>query len=292
MLPVIADQQIQRGTAATLSWQNVDGDGEPAAPAGAVTVSVERSDGTVVLSPGTATSGSGDNPRTVALTAVQNADLDLLTVTWTDTGDASSHVTVVEVVGGFYFTVAEARSSDPALENDTKYPQPALVAARRQVEEEFERICDVAFVPRYRRDVVPVGCHSLLLAPQIRVVRSVATVAGNGTETAWTDEQLDWLRFEDWGVVQLLGNPVPSAAVAIAYEHGYDRPPSEVKRAALQRLRYLLSQPLTGLPDRATSFSVAEGGTYKLDQAGATKTGIPDIDAVLHRWSMRVPGVA
>ena len=97
-----ADQQILRGSAATLSWQNLDGNGEPAAPAGTVTVGILRDDGTELVAAGTATAGTGSDPRTYALAATANTLLDRLVVTWTDGGDASVHVTYVEVVAPFH----------------------------------------------------------------------------------------------------------------------------------------------------------------------------------------------
>jgi len=60
-------QRILRATAASLSWQPLDGDGEPADP-GTVTVGVVSSDGATVVAAGTATSGSASDPRTAALT--------------------------------------------------------------------------------------------------------------------------------------------------------------------------------------------------------------------------------
>lgn len=289
----MADQQILRGISATLSWQNVDGNGEAAAPAGAVTIGVVNAAGATVVAAGTATSGTGTDPRTYILTAANNTSLDLLTATWTDAGDGSTHVTTIEVVGGYYFSLAEARASDPVLANDTKYPDEALRLARRQVEEEFERICDVAFVPRYRRQTVwPQSSYSVLLdRPMLRRIRAVAQVSSNGTATAWTSTQLGTVVL-DGSVLRVRTGLGFLGESIVDYEHGYDSPPAEVKRAALQRLRYVASQPLTGLPDRATSFSVAEGGTYRLDTAGAYKTGMPDVDAVLGRWSRRVPGLA
>jgi hypothetical protein len=43
----------------------------------------------------------------------------------------------------------------------------------------------------------------------------------------------------------------------------------------------------TGVPDRAISFQVADGGSYRLAMPGAYSTGIPEIDAVYARYSLR-----
>lgn len=296
MTEIVADQQILRGVAGTLSWQNLGSDGEAAAPAGAVTVTVTRADGTAIAT-GAATSGTGSDPRTYTLTAANNGVLDLLTVVWTDAGDGSTHTTYVEVVGGYYFTVAEARASDASLTDTSKYPTAAIVAARREVEEEFERICQVAFVPRFATVTFDgSGGASLLLdRSPIRAIRSVRDYTDGDSYTAWTVDELAAIVLTEWGSATSRAGKTFRAGsqnLVVAFEHGMTRPPAEVKRAALTRLRSRLNWAKSGIPDRATSFSVAEGGTYQLSTAGAFSTGIPDVDAVLARYSRRVPGVA
>lgn len=273
----VADQRILRDVAATLTWQPIGSDGEIAAPSDPVTVQVNRADGTELLAAGTATDGDDEEPRTVALPASDTQYLDLLTVTWTDDDDAT-FTTYVEIVGGYYFTLAEARASDTVLQNDTKYPDELLIEARRTVEEEFETICGVAFVPRFTREVTTV---SHLRWPLIRRLRNISTWTGLLYEP-WTD--ISYIVADDQGVLSWLACGV---RYQIDYEHGYDRPPAEVKAAALIRLRDRASTALKGIPDRATSFSVAEGGTYRLDQAGLNSTGIPDVDATLARHDHR-----
>lgn len=292
----VADQQILRGVAATLSWQNLGSDGEIAAPSGAVTVGVTRADGTVLVSPGTATSGSGSDPRTYSLTSANNQLLDLLTVTWTDGGDSSTHTTYVDVVGGYYFTIAEARLSDASLFDGNKYTNAAIATARREVEEEFERICGVAFVPRFRREVQSGtgGAELLLDMQEPRVIRGVRNYTDLTGYTDWTSDELSSLVLDDWGLISSRTGVTFECGnqnLVIAYEHGHSRPPGEVKRAALTRLRSRLNMALSAVPDRASQFTVTEGGTYRLDTAGALKTGLPDVDGVLDRYSRRAPGV-
>lgn len=268
----VADQRILRGTAATLTWQPLGSDGEIAAPADPVTVQVNRADGTELLAAGTATSGSDNSPRSVVLPATDTQYLDLLTVVWTDADD-STWTTYAEIVGGFYFTIAEARASDPALSNDTKYPTPALIEARNAVELEIETICGVAFVPRFTIEVIT---GRRLTWPQIRRLRNVSSWDGI-TYDPWTD--ITYLNPSDQGVIYGLG----CSQYRVEYEHGYDRPPADIKAAALVRLRHRVSAPLSGIPDKATTFSVAEGGTYGLMRAGIDTFGIDDVDSVLAR---------
>lgn len=291
----VADQRALRGVAATLSWQNIDADGSAAAPAGTVTVGVTKADGTEVL-PGTATSGAGSSPRTVALTAAHTAELNLLTATWTDGGDLSAHTTLVELVGGYYFSVAEARASDSTLADTAKYPDAAILVARREVEDDFEQICDVAFVPRYRRERLDgTGCGELLLpTPHVRRVVSIREYSSPTTYQSWSAGELAGIQAHPTG--RLVSSQRHFAwgdrNLVIEWEHGHDRPPGRVKTAGMRYLRYRLNESLSAIPDRATGFTVTDGGTYRLDTASRWKVGVPDIDAELERWSMRVDGFA
>lgn len=291
-----ADQRILRGVAATLSWQNVDSDGTAAAPAGAVTVRVQQADGTDLLAAGTATDGTTSDPRTVDLTAAQTATLDLLTVTWSDAGDSSTHTTYVEIVGGYYFSVDDARSADASLVDGGKYTADDIVAARREVEDEFETICGVAFVPRYRRVTLSgTGSTRLLLDdPVIRTVRSVRSYSdwGAASYTELSTDELADIQYDDVGVLTGATWVYGTRNLVVEYEHGYDRPPAEIKRAAITRLRARLNMARSGIPDRATSFVSSDGGTFRLDTPGMYKTGQPEVDAVLARYSLRIPSIA
>jgi hypothetical protein len=290
----VADQQILRGTAGTLSFQGLDSGGEPGDP-GTVTVGVTRADGSALVTPGTATTGTGSAPRTSPLTAVQTASLDFLAVTWTASG--VTYPTVVEVVGGFYFPIATARARDTAIADDVKYPLAAMQAVRAEVEDEFERICDVAFVPRYRRQALSgTGCPDLFLPLSMpRRVVAVSELAPDGTATAWTAGEVAGVRIDgETGKVcsPLRSFPRGTRNVVVAWEHGYDRPPADVAQAAMLRLRHRATRPKSATPERAQSFQIEGGTVYRLDAADRTGTGIPDIDAVLDRWSLAIPGVA
>lgn len=296
MTSTVADQQVLRGAAATLSWQHLDADGEPTDP-GTTTVGVTRADGTVLVAPGTATVVDG-TARTAALTPAQTASLDLLAVTWTVSG--VTYPTVVEIVGGYYFTIAQARASDSALANDTKFPTAELLGHRRDVEDEFEEICKVAFVPRYRRQRVDGRGDGSLLLPVgwPRRIVAVSDVADDGTTAAWSVGDVAGIRVDPSGsgsgVITSPVRPFPwgSLNVLIAWEHGYDRPPPEVRTAALTRLRHRATRPRSAIPDRAETFQIDGGTVYRLDSAGRTHTGIADVDAVLDRYSLDIPGIA
>ncbi len=272
-------QRILRGTTATLRWTKLDADGSPTAAVPTTTVEVRRADGNVLVAAGTATqAGSSASERTFALTSAQTALLDVLTAVWTD-GDVVQE-TRVEIVGGFYFSLAQARSVDRSLEDVSRYPTAEVLATRQEVEEEFEAICEVSFVPRFRRVVLR---GRALPDPLVRRIRSV-NVGG----VAYTAAQVAAVSFDPAGIVNL---PTRGEAT-IEYEHGWDAPPADLRRAAITRLRSRLNAAKSAIPERATSFSFTEGGGYRLDTPGEHKTGIPDVDAVLERYQRRSPVVA
>lgn len=286
---LVADQRIARGVAATLAYQFVDAGGAAAAPAGTATVGITRADGTTLVAAGTATSGASTAPRTYALTAANNLLLDLLTVTWTDSGDGSTHTTLVEVVGGFYFSVAQARAAEPSLQDTVKYPTVDVEARRREVEDEAEDICGVSFVPRYRRVTLNGTGGSGLIAPDT-MLRTVRSVTADGT--AWTAGQLATVTLSEYGTLSLTSGVWPwgTRNVVIAYEHGYDRPPTGLTVAALTRLRSRLNLVKSDIPDRAERYLAVEGGAFQLSMPREYMTGLPEVDAVYQRYSLRVPG--
>lgn len=275
-------QRILRGVAAQLTLGLLDADGAAADAAGALTVEVRRSDGTVVVAAGSATEHPGTGSYRRALTPAQNNELDELTATWTDAGDASTHTTAHEVVGAYYFDLAAMRASDPSLADATRYPAADLLAARQEVEEEAERICGQAFVPRFRRATVADVAGELELTDhRIRSVRSL----GVGSIT------VDPTKISIAG--RVLSGSWPSGTATVAYTYGWDAPPADLRRAALTRLRHKVNASRSGVPDRAVSFAVAEGGTYRLDTPSATRTGLPEVDAVYARYTVpRIPGMA
>ncbi len=289
MAVTVADQQILAGAAATLTATWLDSTGEiDTSITSNVTVGVARADGTEVIA-NTQAATTEDGVSTVALDPADTAQLDWLTATWTHGPSEATITSVVEVVGGFYLSVAQARELEPGIADAGTYPDAEVRRVRAEVEDEFEAICGVAFVPRFHQ--VRYGsnpaCHDLVLPyPRVRRIRSIIGPAG-----PWTNDQI--------GAVGL--NALPgvlrarsgwTGPLTIAFEHGYDRPPPELVAAAALRIRHRLNRPVSGVPDRATSFSVTEAGTYRLDQAGRYKTGIPDVDAVLARRSERGPTIA
>lgn len=291
----VPSQQILIGSSATLTFQPCGSDGEPAAPAGTVTVGVTKADGTAVVAPGTATTGTGSSPRTYAL-AAQTA-LNLLTVTWTDAGDSSAHTQLVEVVGGYWFSRAQAILHDSNLADGAKYPPERISAVRAEVEAEFEDVTNVAWVPRFRRvQLAGSGsCDLVLPDVMIRTLRSVRAYASDlATYDTFDADDLTGTVAKAWGVLHRSAGWSRDVVYVVEYEHGADQPPPDLRDAAITRLRHRLNMHRSGIPDRATSQTTESGQTYSLATPGLRGfiTGIPDVDMVLTRRTFMRDGIA
>ena len=145
---------------ATLTHQFVVGETATAAT-GTVTVAVTDAAGNAVSSGNATLSGV-----TYSYALAGQPLLNQLKVAWTGmfSGSSVTETDYAEIVGGFFFDLARARSSDASLSDTVKYPTANLVTARQEVEDECEMICDRAFVPRYRRAVLDgSGTADLLL---------------------------------------------------------------------------------------------------------------------------------
>lgn len=266
-------------------------DEAPTAATGGVTVTITRLDGTAVQS-GSATLG-GDGV-TYSFTFDGRDVLDVLLVAWSATiaGDAVVlDQDVIDVVGGFYFGLAEARDIDAVLTNTTKFPTSTIVARRIEVEDEAEMICHQAFVPRFAREVHSGGNRMLRLAwPHLRKIRSL-TVNGTAYDQAAIDsiggpEPLGLVRYSTSGA------PWPTGVgnIVIEYEHGLDRPPPTIIRGAKLRMKSLLLQNQSPLPDRAERIATTETGVVMLATENRESTGIPSVDACYLKFPGPRPG--
>lgn len=294
-------QRIARTAAETLSHTFYIGE-TPTDPTGTPTVAVVDATGAAVDS-GNATVVGGSTGRvTFALDPV--ATLEELTVSWTATvaGTTVVETDYVEVVGGFFFGLAEGRASDASLADTSKYTLDDLIRARIEVESECENICDRAFVPRYLRAVLDgTGTSELLLVhpspnrsvADVRTVRSIGMApALDETFVAFDAGQLAAVAVATDGTLRRTDGAVFTegrANVVVELEYGWDYPPPDLVKAAKIRFRSRLNLNKTGIPDRASSFTITDGGTFRLDMPGAWKTGVPEVDAGYQRYSRR-PG--
>lgn len=258
-----------------------------------VTVAITDANGDPVQS-GNATHAGADTGRYTFALAPQ-AQLVELRVAWSATiaGAAVVETDEAEIVGGRLFTLVEGRASDSSLSDETRYPTAALVTALLETEQEVEDICDRAFFPRYRRDVLDgTGNSELVLeGREIRSIRAVRVAPRVGqTFTALTVAELAALTVTDDNVLVRTDWAAWTEGrdnIVVEYEYGLDAPPSGLVRAAKTRFRDRLNIPRKGVPDRAISFTTPDGATYRLDQPGPWKTGMPDVDAVYARYSLR-----
>lgn len=268
--------------------------------AGAVTVTVKRLDGTTVQT------GPASGPDLVTHAYTFTFDgrdvLDELVVLWTLTIDGDAVVLDqdrIQVVGGFFFTLAEGRSWDNALANVSMYPTERLAAARIEVEDEAERLCgQQSFVPRFARVVVSgTGTSTLYVGkPHLRAVRSIVETPPGGTPSTWDPATVAGVSLSPQGILtRWLGVwPLGPQNLTIELEHGLDYPPSEISRVSKIRLKSLMLSPKSGLPDRSVQIPGGGGQVQQqqvpLATANADKTGLPDVDAVYQGQPIPTPG--
>lgn len=276
-------QRILRGVSATLGYSFTT-DGTVIDP-GTSTVTVTASDGTV-LAGDVGTSETTPGVFTYTLTPAQTAQLDTLTVVWKATigGQPQQIGELVEIVGGFLFTLSEARAIAP-LSDTAAYTTADLLANRTAVEQSLEQECGVAFVPRYTVETVDGsgGTTLMLSKPLIRGVRSVTV---SGVALGASDLALVAVNAVG-GLYWAAGWPWGASNVTVGYEHGFQAPPSEIRRAGLMLAKMWLVGRRNPIDDRAVTFSATEGGTYSLAVAGrgGSSFGHPDIDVAVQRYS-------
>jgi hypothetical protein len=288
-LAPFADQRILVGAPATITAKFRDQYGEPAAR-GTVTVSAVDAAGATVF---------GSTATTLATTVYSAdispiTDLAFITATWAD--NTYSTQTTIEVVSGYYFSIADARAyKNGVMSDQTTYSDALIRSTRDEVEREFERVC-WPFLPRYRRVTFEgwQGCRLALPDMHIRSIKSVVEYDSTGTLSyTWTADDLATLQFDASGAVESLGRWFGSTLgyLAIEYTYGFERPPADVLEAAFRRLRHKMNADKSGVPDRAINYTVAEGGSYSLSTPGrnGAVTGIPDVDAVLNDPRYRRP---
>jgi len=289
----IAPAELIRGMPATLTVTVTDGSGAVVDP-GTVTVTVTRHDGTTLFNG--AASGSGANPRTVSLDASDLAQLDRLTVTAEASafGEASA---VIPVVGAPLFWVSEARDFDQGqLADSTRFPDDVIVALRARIREAFTSVTGRRFVPELVDVTLDGSGSGLLILPdvEIRALRAI-----------WIREVVTWQELDasqlaavaiaEPGMLVRTNDIWPEgiANVRVRYEAGMERVPLEIRRAALRLAASYMGALSSNLPDRALSLS-DELGTFRLATPGVGGSwfGLPEVDAVLQRYRVHIPGVA
>ena len=277
-------ERIIRGRSATLTHTFYVGSTATDPNPDAATVTITRDDGTAIVT-GAAATEAGTGVVSYTLTPAQTAQLDVLTVAWTAAfgGQAQTFTDTVEIAGGVFFTIAQLRAMNSQLANETKYPDSAIVEARTLAETALEDACDVAFVPRYRRETFNgVGASQVVL--RYSRVSAVRSLKNDGTSVSGAVPSGDGVLYLQGGFAAGFGN------WDIAYEHGYPEPPPRVAQAALLLAKnWLIKGPVD---DRQTAMTT-DDGTFSLSTPGlrGATFGIPEVDAVVAAYSVRC-GVA
>lgn len=253
---------------------------------GVVTVTIDREDGTNLVTAG-ATTGTGAAPRTRALTSAETGLLDRLRLTWTSP-TRGSKVTYVEVLGGLIFELADARAyRDKQLADTTLYPAVDVRRARELVGDLFQEACGVAFVPRYEREAFSGDGRSGRLQMRWNRVTALRKITVDGI--ALTAPELAEVTIKPWGVIRRdAAWPEGDANIVVTYEHGHLEPPFEIHRAALALAHYQLTA--SEVIDRMVAFA-NELGTVRLSVPGSAgaPTGLPLVDAALLRYDETSP---
>jgi len=264
-------ERVLTDTAATVSQQFYE-DGAAVDPS-TVTIGITREDGTTLVAAGTATGGTGTAARTFALTTTHTASLDTLTLTWTSTTKGVL-TQAVEVVGGFLFSLAQARS-DSELSSTSRYSTADLIEARVIAERNLEQACGVAFAPRYFREKVDgSGGDDVLLQARPLSITSVvygATSSSDGT-TLTADELEDLRLYNDGRLYNPNGWTRGRQNVEVKGTHGYEVTPPLAMQGALALAKdWLVNTPY----DQRTASITHDDGSTQLLKADGTFGVVP-----------------
>lgn len=285
-----------------------DGTATDADVATQVRVTITRADGTAVATNQIVSQHPATGAYEWQLTTTDTASVDLLTAAWSITLDGTSETftTSHEVVGAFLFTEAELRTfGDRALADATAFPDATIADARDRITDDFERICGASFVTRYGQRIrdgadaqVPLqggfggfwgtpllGNVPTMLTLGCKRLQRMRAVSVDGT--ALSQGEVDAIHvFPEGYIIRDGGWNWGRRNIVLGFEHGWDRPPPELRRAAMVMARFELVSSDVG--DRTISFS-NDMGTFRQAVASAKfPTGIPFVDSVLERYSEHV----
>jgi len=265
-------------------------DGVAADPSGTPTVAVvRRSDGATVTT-GSVTDEPEAGTWSITVAAGANTMLDTLDVTWTATvgGHAQTYRDVVEVAGGFVFTLAELKGIklERGATLGDRFSTAELTAMRTTVEDALERELGFALVPRYAREVVDVDrVNGYVFQPAYPYVSAIRSLTVDGVLMTGTVLQGN-------GYAYLPGRYSASQAVVIAYEHGLAAPEPEARQNALLLAKtWLQSGPVD---DRTTQVSSPDTGltaVLSVPGRGGSIWGVPSVDSWVQRRTLKV-GIA
>lgn len=227
------------------------------------------------------------------------AELDVLQADWlvTEPGTvgASTYSTYHEVVGRHWFDVANLRDLQTlgSPTQQAKYGSDLLQLLRDVACSYVERVCGVAFTPRYGHDRITGRGSPIVTLDHVRVrrVRSLSIAPGYGTELdAFDAEQIAGLGILPGGALERWRPWPERRTIDVVYEHGHDDPPAEAIRAAqlLTRRLAIATAGESQIDDRARSIST-DSGTIDLVIASGpgAPTDVPEVNAILERLRER-----
>ena len=201
-----------------------------------------------------------------------------------------------------WMTAAQLRAFDDGLTDAATYSDDQLDAVISDVEAEIERIVGTAYDRRTVVDEWHLGDGSCWLRLDHRwpVAVTAASVGGTSLSAGVLAALMIDRRV---GGVYLSSGWAAGEEVLVSYTLGrfttttvddvttyVSAAPADLLRAAKLLCRARLGQTRAPFMDRATRYQMDGGGMIVLDQAGPTKTGVPDVDAILARYI--VPGIA
>jgi hypothetical protein len=281
----VSTQRILRSVGSTIEVKFYK-DGNLIDADGAVTVTIDRADGTN-LTTGAATTKPAGTTGTYQYALAAQANLDVLTAKWTGTfgGVSSTVMTHVEIVGRHLWTEAEARAFDNgALADATKYPDADIARERDRITNFIQHRTNVAWVPRYARVKLDGSGSDEIVLPHTVVNKLIAvTIDGVSVATAKFDPDEDGLLIYTDGTF-----PVGRRNVIVAYEHGHEQDVDGVGYIGLRILRNTLVP--TNISDRVRGFNDDSGNQFVVFPTAGNPLGIPEADAWLRNHIM--PGTA
>lgn len=278
--------RVVKGASVRLTLDAVGPDGETLEAVDSATLALARSSGTPVAGSPFAVTDAAARASGELYVDVPGSvldELDELAGTWTLTRGANTE-TVAETVivqGAHLFEFREFRARFADFASTEDYPPARLRLARDTVESTFADACPAAFYPTFARRTLPGGRTTWLALDDLEVT-AVRTISVDGTPL--TGDELDAVTVlgETGHLVRTAGWGTTAAVVDVAYEHGLDEVPPDVRLAAMTYAAGLLKE--SAIPSRATAVDGATG-TIRLSIAGRDGiTGYPDVDAVLVRW--------
>lgn len=272
-------ERVIRGRSFTLS-KTFYSDGVATTPGSLPTVAIVRADGTTV--PTSSVSGTGAGPYTATVTAANNTTLNTLTVTWTAlmSGQSNTYIDTVEVAGGSFFSIAEAKATSEL----TSLTVSQIEDLRTSIEQAIENYCGMAFVPRYAKETLtPATSQDVITEwPLVRTVRA-ATLDGTALDVATITPTINGL-YASGLAPSSFGRWPARYNLVIEYEHGMDEVPLDVSQAALRWARQTPSAAIA-----AGQVTRVEAGEEAIQYATPSTTvagraPLPDVQATLDAY--------